>query len=692
MRKFTYLLAALALLFWVVPAEATNTNFYSFVNTATPAGSLTGSELTAITKGGSASFQTTTGAIAALAGGGQGPNTFNVTAYGAKCDGTILYTGLRTATGSNIVGNDYYTFTTADIGKHVSILGPAAVNQSGVSSTPFPNTFVGTITGVSGGHALLSANVPFTMPFSGANYQGAALRMYLTDDTAAIQAALNGANASGTFGLTNNMSGTDVVFPNGVCASGALTFYSGQHIRGTSKAASVVMLKNGANTDLFRGFQTTFPGSGTALAPAYTVYGFIFSDIQLDGNRSANTGTNEGTYGDGTGDGIRAYAANLIFRDIAVNFFAADGIYTSWANTAGVPCTFNGICSNGVDAGFESWWSRIDMFYNAGYGIVYGGPGDSNMDGLIMAYNGIGGILLGIPGGTGGIIHNLSNSHTYANGQFGYVDNLGTGYTNCEAEGNAPFGGGSGTLSTAGWVCNATCGLTNSYTANLNGSAGMITGSGAVLSLNGSALNNVTIGNASTTAANFLINSNVGTINAGSANMSLNPNTSIIENHWSPFITPPQVIYSHTTSSSSGAGLGPFQLINSGGNIAFHVDDAGKIGIGTATPAATATLDVRGVAATNGIISNGTTFTVASGCGTVGSVTGGATVGSFTAGQTGCAPVLTLPTAPHGWICHVKDLTTPADAFTQSATTTTSCTSSATVTNGDTILFDAIGY
>lgn len=91
-------------------------------------------------------------------------------------------------------------------------------------------------------------------------------------------------------------------------------------------------------------------------------------------------------------------------------------------------------------------------------------------------------------------------------------------------------------------------------------------------------------------------------------------------------------------------------------------------------------------------ISNSTTFTVASGCGSVGSVTGGGTTGSFTAGQSSCIPVINLPTATNGWFCEAHDITHPSDAFLQTAKTTTSCTLSATVTSGDLIVFNAVGY
>lgn len=91
-------------------------------------------------------------------------------------------------------------------------------------------------------------------------------------------------------------------------------------------------------------------------------------------------------------------------------------------------------------------------------------------------------------------------------------------------------------------------------------------------------------------------------------------------------------------------------------------------------------------------ISNSTTFTIASGCGSVGSITGGGTTGSFTAGQTSCVPVINLPTAPNGWFCSAHDITNPSDTFMQTAKSATSCTLSATVSSSDVIVFNAVGY
>lgn len=81
-------------------------------------------------------------------------------------------------------------------------------------------------------------------------------------------------------------------------------------------------------------------------------------------------------------------------------------------------------------------------------------------------------------------------------------------------------------------------------------------------------------------------------------------------------------------------------------------------------------------------------------CGTLGAITGGTTAGTVaTAAVTTCTLQLVFPSpAPNGWLCDITDLTHPAQE-TQAATTTTSCTTSAmTITAGDVLMFQAIGY
>lgn len=589
---------------------------------------------------------------------GRGPNVFDVTAYGAKCDGTILYFDVHTTNGSAVISSPDYNFTAADVGKQIN-LGWIANYDIGTQPS---HIFVGTITGISGVSAILNAPVGFTSTA----FQWASARFYMTDDSTSIQNALNanGANLQPGYvspiiggNFMNEMNGGLIQFPAGVCVAKNLTFFSGQRIEGAALGATNLMLPNGANGDIMD--SANFANCTGQSFPS-GVQNTTIENISFDGNKLTNTGTNAGLQGLGTGDGIRWCGAAMKIHNVAVNMFAADGLEVEGWNNAGSP----GQTGNGM----ESYYDTITAFYNTGNGFVYNGPTDSYINNFIAAYNVGGGLILGSSNNTmGGNVHYVSNSHTYSNGTFGFLVNLPfTNFMNDEAEAN--IGG------TPGFICNFTCFLTNTGTAT------MTTGSGAALYLtNNSSISTVTIGNSS--AKNFIFDSTIGAVASGSLNVA----GSIIKNVQAGALSQ----FSWATGSAVG---GPFQVINSGGNIALHIDDTGGVGIGTATPASGTKFDVRALEAVNGVISNGTTFTIASGCGTPGSLTGGATVGSFTAGQTACAPVITLPTAPHGWICHIKDLTTPADTFTQSATSATSCTSSATVTNGDTILFDAIGF
>lgn len=99
-----------------------------------------------------------------------------------------------------------------------------------------------------------------------------------------------------------------------------------------------------------------------------------------------------------------------------------------------------------------------------------------------------------------------------------------------------------------------------------------------------------------------------------------------------------------------------------------------------------------GVFTSSGSITNGTAPPI-TGCGTPGSQTGGATAGSFTAGATSCTAAFAFGiTAPHGWFCEARDITTPADLLTQSATSATGCTVGGTVVLADVIAFSAKAY
>lgn len=73
---------------------------------------------------------------------------------------------------------------------------------------------------------------------------------------------------------------------------------------------------------------------------------------------------------------------------------------------------------------------------------------------------------------------------------------------------------------------------------------------------------------------------------------------------------------------------------------------------------------------------------------------GGATAGSFTAPVCAAGTIILsgLPTAPNGYSCTAYDQTTPADALTQTANSTTSATLKATTVANDVIIFSCLGW
>jgi hypothetical protein len=82
-----------------------------------------------------------------------------------------------------------------------------------------------------------------------------------------------------------------------------------------------------------------------------------------------------------------------------------------------------------------------------------------------------------------------------------------------------------------------------------------------------------------------------------------------------------------------------------------------------------------------------------SGC-SAGTQTGGGTAGTFASGTTGtCTVTLTFAkTAPTGWSCFASDVTTPANLYDQSASTTTTAVFTGTTVSGDVIHYGCVAY
>lgn len=293
---------------------------------------------------------------------------FNVSAYGAKCDGSIIYGGVSTTSGSPAISTPTYSFTQADVGATIT-LSVAPFNSYSSGSLP---AFSSTIQSVSGGVATMAANSTFTS-------SGAAARWYHTVDTAAIQAALNAAAAA-------LPGGGEIRFPAGVCASGPLTLFSNDYIIGSSNGASVILLANNSNSDLFTG-QNFSTLTGTNSTGGVKDWGF--QNIQLDGNRGANTGSSIGT-ASGVGHAIRVYGYEFTMDNVLANNFAGDAFYTEWSTSAGSPVDAN---NNIGPDGMEAHVHDVKCAYGAGWCFVWNGPHDSLLSYITTISMGTGGIL-----------------------------------------------------------------------------------------------------------------------------------------------------------------------------------------------------------------------------------------------------------------------------------------------------------
>lgn len=136
-----------------------------------------------------------------------------------------------------------------------------------------------------------------------------------------------------------------------------------------------------------------------------------------------------------------------------------------------------------------------------------------------------------------------------------------------------------------------------------------------------------------------------------------------------------QVVINTNIAVKPGTSTGPtpITLQNTSGGINFQVAYAGQV-------------------SQTGLIETGAAPTI-TGCGSLTTQAGGNSGGEFNAAATSCTPVITPGfTAPNGFICRAYDLTTPADLFTQTATSATTCTLTATVTSADHILWVATAY
>lgn len=293
----------------------------------------------------------------------------------------------------------------------------------------------------------------------------------VSDDTAAIQAAINAA-AGGVTNGTNTVGGT-VIFPSGTYLVSGLTLYSFIHLLGNGPEATIIKLKNGANADVVQGYNATtlIGGSTTGGIVNWGIY-----NLTIDGNKANQSSTSYG---------IRQYGYGYLMQNVRVRNTFSDCFYSDWNGGANSP-------------GFDAMEASIIAckFHDSGtgaMGVNFHGPHDSQFVNCI-SYN--------------------TGSHAFYVG----VNAGGTQFTSCHGWGMA-LGSNSVSWLLEGQTTLVNCQAEGSDTVQVAMLASACVWSGGRMFANGTAIS---------TASGLQIGQQAGnTPYAGSANQSAGLTTAV---------------------------------------------------------------------------------------------------------------------------------------------------------------------
>lgn len=296
---------------------------------------------------------------------GQGELIVNVKDRGAKGDAKRFNSGAAITSGSTALTVTAASFTAGDVGKLLYIVGAGAAGA--VLST--------TITAVTDAtHATLAASAGTTV----AN----AAYLYGTDDTAAIQAVLDGVN-------DDAVSYTQVFFPKGNYLTGGLLVKNNTHLIGAGRGAWAYEFYDRTTRLIAK------PGMTAAgLITDYTgqqVGNIRITDMMLDGAKAFHSVAKTGVYL--TDSGLSADSLWSLER-VYIGFFSGDGAYLGAYRRANRfndchiwQCAGNGIVVAGSDNSFiQSMFASCggdgvsvtqstnhfygcDIFNNTGHGV-----------------------------------------------------------------------------------------------------------------------------------------------------------------------------------------------------------------------------------------------------------------------------------------------------------------------------------
>lgn len=219
-----------------------------------------------------------------------------------------------------------------------------------------------------------------------------------TDDTTAVQAAIDACNAAG---------GGVVFFPEGTYICSTLTWYSNIYGVGVGMQSSILKLKAGTDDDLIKGYNFASLTGGDTVDG---IHDFGFRDLKLDGNKDNNASTSWC---------LRFYGYRPFLQDVWVangndggiysqGFTSTDPInganrYGRFSNVEVSSCGGDGVYINGIG---DSIFSECVIHNNSGDGIhvgpigfgvklygchIYGNPQDhcvhSEAAGMLMVGN-----------------------------------------------------------------------------------------------------------------------------------------------------------------------------------------------------------------------------------------------------------------------------------------------------------------
>ncbi len=233
----------------------------------------------------------------------------------------------------------------------------------------------------------------------------------VTDDTAAIQAALDAAAISGGI----------VLLPPGTYLCSTLVIGSKVTLCGSGVATTTIKLKSGTNADLLTsvGFADL-----TGTITTNGISHFTICDLTLDGNKAGNT----------SGWTFRVYGYCYRVNNVEFVNGASGGAWSEW-----------GVGGNDM----EAYWSNFKIReFRSGCGLYWSGPHDSifvngvvqTLDSLITSggTTAYGVYLKGSNLGGGGAAGELfTNVHVWGRVHYGFYPFAAnqTFYSNCVAEG-----------------------------------------------------------------------------------------------------------------------------------------------------------------------------------------------------------------------------------------------------------------